>query len=177
VILLYNYTDFSPHSIWQRETVDYLLDQQYYGLFNANYLSVYEKRHLLDVKILFSFSDKMLIFSCIGNICILLIAIFYLNINNLFTKIVYLGFASILLLLCLVLWGDFIYLFHSLHKIFFTNNTWIFYPESRLTQIFPLAYFYKFSIIYIAILSLLLILIYIFTKLRWNKTLTWVEKW
>jgi hypothetical protein len=176
VILLYNYTDFVQHSIWQRETIDYLLDQHYYGLFNVNYLSVYEKRHLLDVKILFSFNDKVLVFSCISNICIFITAIFYLNINNLLTKMVYLGFSSTLLLLCLFLWGDFIYLFNSLHKLFFTNNTWIFYSESRLTQIFPLDYFYKFSVIYITILSFLLILIYIFTKLKWNNILAWVEK-
>ena len=173
VILLYNYTDFIQHSIWQREIIDYLLDQQYYGLFNINYLSVYEKRHLLDVKVLFSFSDEILILSSISNISILFFSIFYLNIKNLLIKVVYLGFGGISLLLGLALWVDFIYLFHSLHKLFFTNNTWIFYPESRLTQIFPLDYFYQFSITYIAILSLLLILIYIFIK---KDGLTWVEK-
>ncbi len=164
VILLYYYTDFIQHSRVQREIIDYLLNQEYYGLFNVNYLSVYEKRHLLDVKKLFSFSDNILMFSNSGNIFVFLISIVYLNIKDLLTKIVYLGFATILLWTCLVIWIDFIYLFHVLHKLLFIKNTWIFYPESRLTQVFPLDYFYKFSLVYISILSILLTIIYIFQK-------------
>ena len=154
-LLLYGYAKFYPHTIQQLEIINYLFQPSYTGLFNVNYLSVAEKRHLFDVKYLIIQWENYtyLIIGISG-----FLFLFFRKLNNLqILKIAsYIGLASIALLLSMIALSDFIIVFHYMHAMFFYENTWIFSQESKITQLFPLDYFYFFSVLYLGLLILVL---------------------
>ena len=154
-VLLYTF-----HSPFNREIVNqsahdttwrYLIYQKYITFIDLDLFSIYEKRHLLDVKRVFQ--TTYTIWIVFSSLAFLILVIFFKKIAN---YIATLGFSlNILLLLISFNFLDSFKLFHSL---FFKSNSWIFMKDSPLIEWFPLIYFQEFFFLFIVLSFFIFIL-------------------
>jgi uncharacterized membrane protein len=165
-LLLQGYYIFYPHSIQQIEIFTYVLQHQHMGLFNSDYLNVAERRHLLDVKYLMTALKQNLFYAVIASVVISFLLKQWLNFSTILQNCAYLGLGSIGVIMILLLNSNFMMLFNAFHTLFFLGNTWLFPKNSKLTQLFPLEYFYNFSFLYITLLTLLLISIIVLKYIK-----------
>ena len=142
----------------------YLLVDDTTYLPNTNELSMYERRHLLDVKhVLLNVYALWCVSVACGVLSLLAIAFVdgWRRIKDVMHTTALLGLVLTLLAGVLAAF-DFYGHFHQLHGLFFKANTWVFAETSTIIQLFPLAYFQTFAAYWgalnIAVFSLLLLL-------------------
>ncbi|CAA6816054.1 MAG: Unknown protein [uncultured Sulfurovum sp.] len=138
--------------IIHEQTWTYLLHQQYISLIEIDNYTIYEKRHLLDVKKLLEQTYNLWLFFIILS-SIILIKFFHQIIQNL----IFIGIIFNLLLIVLSL--NFIKIFDLLHSLLFTNNSWVFSSDSLLIESFPLLYFQHFFALFLIITFLIFFLV------------------
>jgi len=153
-IQLYAYYYLQCDSIKHQEVLSYLLLTDNSGFIKIESFTLFEKRHLLDVKILLNNIQQIFILGVVLSLAVLFI--FHDRIKSLFYRMffIFVIFGSILLLLILI---DFPYFFEALHPYFFTEGSWLFNKESHIIILFPIIYFQQFSIIYIVMLGILFV--------------------
>lgn len=148
---LYGYYYLELDSITHQKVLYYLLISNESGFIQMERFTLFEKRHLLDVKRLIDLLHRIFIIST------LLSAIMVIFSHHLFTlllrRTLWLLLIFNITLLLLVI-SHFPYLFESLHPYFFIKNSWLFSKESQLILLFPLSYFQHFAVIYISIFSI-----------------------
>ena len=125
----------------------YLLKQHYISLIDSDIFTIYEKRHLLDVKRLLETTQKVWIISLAFSLVILYF--FKKSIKIISTIGICINF--ILLLFSF----NFLNSFNLFHSLFFQNSTWFFPKNSSLLQCFPIEYFQNFLMLFLLISSLI----------------------
>lgn len=151
-IMLYGYLSFFYHAQSDLKTaiIHYLLIQDTVSFLQINELTLYERRHLFDVKQLFQALEQLFIYSLIYNSIIFLLAKrhpHYFKLNVLY--LTYLGLSPVFLVSLAILIFGFSPTFNYLHSFFFPAQSWIFPKDSTLIQLFPLNYFFKFALFYL----------------------------
>jgi len=141
-------------------TWTYLLKQQYISLIDSDMFTIYEKRHLLDVKRLLETTQRIWIVSITLSLIILY---FFRKSIKIMTKI---GISINLLLLLFSF--NFLNNFKLLHTFLFQESTWSFSKSSSLIQCFPLEYFQSFLTLFLLLSSLIFIFLF-WIKIENNK--------
>lgn len=147
LVLLYLFAALPEANVQRQQIVAYLVYAPYSGFLEVDYLNLPEKRHLLDVQRLFSVLEQ----GFWGLLGLALLLLFFIR-RICWHCVGLIGFCLLLLPLVLMAWQGFIPLFIWLHTVFFPPNTWVFPDESLLIQFFPLAFFLRFGLVYIALL-------------------------
>ena len=158
LVVLYSFQlfDFWEHSAQQTEIINYLLQHQSSGLLNVDALNINEKRHLLDVQQLYSSIEQLFKYSLLAYLAILITFKKHIVFRKLLSHVVYLGGSSLIVFIVLNMSQGFMLIFDYSHRAFFIKGTWLFPSDSYLIQLFPLDYFYHFSLVYVSFLSLFL---------------------
>jgi len=144
----YHFLEVDP----QRQMVlAYLLGAGDGGFPHMEWLTLAEKRHLLDVRRLFATIEQSCYWVLAGSV-VLLIGQRRAT-GQVLRASGYLGITSVLLLLLLLMSG-FLPLFVLLHTLLFPVGTWVFPADSSLIQLFPLDYFFRFALWYVGSLTL-----------------------
>ena len=155
-----------PEAVPQRqEIVAYLLGGVTDGVLEVTYLNFVERYHLLDVRQLFTQISDLFY-------GVLAVSVLLLGLQRRFAqgrvlvRTGYLGLAAILLPGVVMLLGGFVPLFIFLHTLLFPEGTWVFPDDSPLIQLFPLAYFFRFGMVYVGALVLIFAGLLVWGKLR-----------
>ncbi|CAA6812616.1 MAG: Unknown protein [uncultured Sulfurovum sp.] len=143
----------------QEATWTYLIHQKYMGFIELDTYTIYEKRHLLDVKKVFEKTyDLWIIFTLLS----VVILLFFFK--KIIKSVIALGISINILLIVFSL--NFIKSFELFHNLFFKNNSWIFSNDSLLIQLFPLHYFQEFFILLLLLTFSIFILLYMYRYLN-----------
>jgi|AAUQ01.1.fsa_nt_gi hypothetical protein len=156
----YDIVELKAHNL----TWTYLIKQKYISFIDLDIFSIHEKRHLLDVKRLFSRIYEFWIISSV--VSILLLTFFYLKcfIREVFRYVIYIGvFINSLLVISSLFFRN---SFELLHRVLFPVNSWIFPENSILIKWFPLEYFVEFFLLYIFLNTTILYFLKIKTTKR-----------
>lgn len=149
-IQLYAYYYLQFDSIKHQEVLSYLLLTDNSGFIKIESFTLFEKRHLLDVKKLLNNLQQVFMLGATSSLAILIF--FHARLKSLFYRMsfIFVIFGSILFLFIVI---DFFYFFEAFHPYLFTEGSWLFKKESQIIILFPIIYFQQFSFIYIIILS------------------------
>ena len=129
----------------------YLLKQKYMAFIDLDIFTLYEKRHLLDVKRLF---DKIYYIWVIVSILTIsfILFIYFIDKKRFFLILRYNLFIVFLtILLSILILINFLDSFSFLHQLIFLGHSWVFPDNSILIEWFPLSYFQEFMVIIIFI--------------------------
>ncbi|MBO0613112.1 MAG: hypothetical protein RL122_125 [Pseudomonadota bacterium] len=154
VVLLHIYAGAGDAVVLRQEIVAYLLGAGAESLPSMNALNLAEARHLLDVRRLFA-ALETLFYGVLAVSVLLLVLQRHFAAGRMWLLTSYVGLISILLLGLLIALGGFVPLFVWLHSVVFPAGTWVFPDNSVLIQLFPLAYFLRFGVLYTAALVLI----------------------
>jgi integral membrane protein (TIGR01906 family) len=129
-------------------TWNYLLKQRYISFIDLDIFTISEKRHLLDVKRVFD--NIYSIWSTLLYIITPITLFLYLKSKReLFLALSYSVRVGVVVnIISIIVSINFLDSFKLLHKIIFTNNSWIFKPNSILIEWFPISYFIEFFSIF-----------------------------
>ena len=149
---------FLHHTTWI-----YLLQQKYISFIELDIFTIYEKRHLLDVKRVFEETHQVwiLFLFLTGSLLLLFIAKLKTQLSTLLQYLYLLGFIFNSILTLFIF--NFLNSFKFFHTLLFSANTWSFAPTSLLIKWFPLRYFQEFTLLFL-FLSFLLFLLLFFIK-------------
>ena len=155
-----------PEPVPQRqEIVAYLLGGVTDGVLEVTYLNFVERYHLLDVRQLFTQLCHLFYALVLVSVLLLVLQRRFAQ-GRVLLRTGYLGLAAILLPGVVMLLGGFVPLFVFLHTLLFPAGTWVFPDDSALIQLFPLAYFFRFGILYVGALVLVFGGLLVWGKLR-----------
>lgn len=156
VALLHGYQWWGDSLLQRQEIVDYLLGKGANVLPEMGFLNLAEKRHLLDVRRLFA-SIASLFYLLLPISLLLLMLQRRFASGRVSLRVAWLGLGLILLPGLLMLLGGFVPLFIFLHTFLFPPNTWVFPDDSILIRLFPLDYFFRFGLAYVAMLVIIFV--------------------
>jgi uncharacterized membrane protein len=143
----------------------YLLEQKYMAFIDLDSFTLYEKRHLLDVKRLF---DKLFsIWILLSSVVLSTIIFFYFIDRRGFSLIFRYNFfigLSLILFFAFIM-SNFLDNFSFFHQLIFSENSWIFPDNSLLIEWFPIIYFQEFIVI---MLSIYLMSLFAYNKYQPN---------
>jgi uncharacterized membrane protein len=164
LVQLNGYYFLGLDSKMHQQVLYYLLLADNSGFILLDNFTLFEKRHLLDVKRLIAALQSVFILSGLLSVVIIIYRLqLGIILRNVFMLLLVLSAVLFFLILC-----AFSYIFEQLHPYLFVHNSWFFSDDSQLILLFPLDYFQTFSLIYIAILS-----IFFSIGLLRNKTLSY----
>lgn len=149
VVVLHGHYWLGDESGQRQTVVAYLLGAGGDGLPDIGFLNFAEARHLLDVRRLFAGVEHLFYWILPCSVLLLVLRQHFVR-GRVWLRTGYLGLASILLPGLLMLLGGFVPLFILLHTFIFPPNTWVFPDDSILIQLFPLDYFFRFGLLYVA---------------------------
>lgn len=124
----------------QTNTFNYLTNQE---TLQVDFTSA-EISHLEDVKKLMRTMGYYFIFLLVIEIFII-IMVYQTDKKQIYKPFLYGGLTSTAVLLLTLLWTviDFNSVFNLFHRAFFQAGTWIFSPDSKLIQLFPVNFFFN----------------------------------
>lgn len=147
---LYVYYYFLEVDPQRQMVLAYLLGAGEDGFPYMEWLTLAEKRHLLDVRRLFTNIEQYFHWVLVGSALLLILQ--QRATSRVLWASGYLGIMSVLLLSLLLL-GGFVPLFVFLHTLLFPIGTWVFSADSSLIRLFPLDYFFRFGLWYAGVLT------------------------
>ncbi|MGV6808844.1 MAG: lipoprotein intramolecular transacylase Lit [bacterium] len=162
-IMLHGYISFFYHSQDNLKTtiIHYLLLQDTTHFLQINELTLYERRHLFDVKQLFQHLEQFFVYSLVFNSLMYILARHYPHYFTLnLTYFAYLALSPLCLVTLAIIFFGFLPTFNYLHSFFFPPQSWIFPKDSTLIQLFPLDYFFNFALVYFSLLLTIFLLVY-----------------
>ncbi|OQX05345.1 MAG: hypothetical protein BWK73_33830 [Thiothrix lacustris] len=154
VVLLHIYAVAGEAIVLRQDIVAYLFGAGTERLPSMTALNLAEARHLLDVRRLFAALEN-LFYAVLGISTLLLMLQRHFAAGRMWLLTGYMGLISILLLGLSIALDGFVPLFVWLHTVVFPAGTWVFPDNSVLIQLFPLAYFLQFGVLYMAALVLI----------------------
>ena len=152
---------------YNRNMLDYLKGKQPIPAEIA--LNQRELSHMHDVKEVFSLF-LILFYSLLLAVGILLIINYKINKTHLRKIFHYAGIISLIFSFILLIFFSFSFnsSFTAFHKLFFKENTWLFYPEDNIVNIYPTELSLYISV-NIFLLTIMISVLFIIFKYTWGK--------